>query len=151
MQGFAEELGIEKILRQAGLSPEAARLGVMQTVARAIYPASELKTVSYLRENSALCELFGADPGAITKDKLYRSARDLYSVHTQMEDSLHRRVCSIFDFDEKILLFDLTNTYFEGRMEGSAICRFGTGKQKLVDTAGRVDKFRSRYGNRTKK
>ncbi len=26
-----------------------------------------------------------------------------------------------------------------------------TGKQKLVDTAGRVDKFRSRYGNRTKK
>lgn len=26
-----------------------------------------------------------------------------------------------------------------------------TGKQKLVDTAGRVDKFRSRYGNRSKK
>ena len=26
-----------------------------------------------------------------------------------------------------------------------------TGKQKLVDTAGRVDKFMSRYGNRTKK
>ena len=28
---------------------------------------------------------------------------------------------------------------------------FFTGKQKLVDTAGRVDKFFSRYGNRTKK
>lgn len=28
---------------------------------------------------------------------------------------------------------------------------FFTGKQKLVDTAGRVDKFRNRYGNRTKK
>ncbi len=28
---------------------------------------------------------------------------------------------------------------------------FFTGKQKLVDTAGRVDKFRSRYGNRAKK
>ena len=28
---------------------------------------------------------------------------------------------------------------------------FFTGKQKLVDTAGRVDKFRSRYGNRVKK
>ncbi|MDE6161570.1 MAG: 50S ribosomal protein L31, partial [Muribaculaceae bacterium] len=26
-----------------------------------------------------------------------------------------------------------------------------TGKQKLVDTAGRVDKFMSRYGNRNKK
>lgn len=28
---------------------------------------------------------------------------------------------------------------------------FFTGKQKLVDTAGRVDKFRTRYGNRMKK
>ena len=26
-----------------------------------------------------------------------------------------------------------------------------TGKQKLVDTAGRVDKFMNRYGNRKKK
>ena len=28
---------------------------------------------------------------------------------------------------------------------------FYTGKQTLVDTAGRVDKFRSRYGSRDKK
>ncbi|MEZ4824705.1 MAG: type B 50S ribosomal protein L31 [Bacteroidia bacterium] len=28
---------------------------------------------------------------------------------------------------------------------------FFTGKQKLVDTAGRVDKFYSRYGNKNKK
>ncbi len=28
---------------------------------------------------------------------------------------------------------------------------FYTGKSKLVDTAGRVDKFMSRYGNRKKK
>ena len=28
---------------------------------------------------------------------------------------------------------------------------FFTGKQKLVDTAGRVDKFLQRYGNRKKK
>ena len=28
---------------------------------------------------------------------------------------------------------------------------FYTGKQKLVDTAGRVDKFMSRYGSRAKK
>ena len=28
---------------------------------------------------------------------------------------------------------------------------FYTGKQTLVDTAGRVDKFRNRYGNRDKK
>ena len=33
----------------------------------------------------------------------------------------------------------------------SASHPFFTGKQKLVDTAGRVDKFRNRYGNRSSK
>ena len=33
----------------------------------------------------------------------------------------------------------------------SASHPFYTGKHKLVDTAGRVDKFLSRYGNRPKK
>ena len=33
----------------------------------------------------------------------------------------------------------------------SASHPFYTGKQKLVDTAGRVDKFMSRYGDRNKK
>jgi large subunit ribosomal protein L31 len=33
----------------------------------------------------------------------------------------------------------------------SASHPFYTGKNKLVDTAGRVDKFLSRYGNRNKK
>ena len=33
----------------------------------------------------------------------------------------------------------------------SASPPFYTGKQKLVDTAGRVDKFMNRYGNRNKK
>ena len=28
---------------------------------------------------------------------------------------------------------------------------FFTGKQKTVDTAGRIDRFQRRYGNRTKK
>ncbi len=32
----------------------------------------------------------------------------------------------------------------------SASHPFYTGKQKLVDTAGRVDKFMNRYGNRNK-
>ena len=37
------------------------------------------------------------------------------------------------------------------RIEICSACHpFYTGKQKLVDTAGRVDKFMQRYGNRKK-
>lgn len=132
-KAIADELQIERHLIKAGLSAEQAKLATLQTVARAIYPVSEFKTVRVLQENSALCELFGVDPKTITKDKLYKSADLLYSVHKEVEDALHSRVCSIFDFDERILLFDLTNTYFEGRMEHSEICKFGRSKEKRND------------------
>ena len=41
---------------------------------------------------------------------------------------------------------------FEGEIEISSTSHpFYTGKSTLVDTAGRVDKFMSRYGDRKKK
>lgn len=51
----------------------------------------------------------------------------------EIEDYLHKRVCDMFDLEDKILLFDLTNTYFEGRMDGSKLCRYGRCKSKRYD------------------
>ena len=70
-------------------------LALMQIIARAIYPYSELKTVRYLRENTALAEMFG--------------------------------------IEEKILLFDITNSYFEGKMANSELCQYGRSKEKRDD------------------
>lgn len=126
-------LGIREFLEGCGWSREKVDTALVQIIARAIYPYSEYKTVSYLRENSAVCEMFGLNPDRITKDTLYKSAHGLWKVHKNMEDFLHRRVCSMFDIDESILLFDLTNTYFEGRMEESELCRRGRSKEKRDD------------------
>ena len=43
---------------------------MIQIIARSIYPYSELKTVKYLKENTALAELFKFDKEKITKDAL---------------------------------------------------------------------------------
>ena len=75
----------------------------MQIIARAIYPYSELKTVRYLRENTALAEMFGIPKEKITKDALYESAKRLWDEHRGLEDWLHDRVCSMFGIEEKIL------------------------------------------------
>ena len=40
-------------------------------VSRAVYPASELATTRWIKENSAVCELTGYDIDKISKDKLY--------------------------------------------------------------------------------
>lgn len=128
-----KRLGIREFLESRGWSREKVDTAIVQIIARAIYPYSEYKTVKYLRENSAVCEMFGLNPDKITKDTLYTSAHSLWDVHKEMEDFLHRRVCSMFDIDERILLFDLTNTYFEGRLEDSKLCHRGRSKEKRDD------------------
>ena len=126
-------LQIGKFLYAKGWSRDQVTLAMMQIIARSIYPYSELKTVRYLKENTALAELFKFCKVKITKDALYRSALRLWDVHRELEDWLHQRVCNMFQLEEKILLFDITNAYFEGRMENSDLCRFGRSKEKRND------------------
>ena len=60
-------------------SEEETRLAITQIIARAIYPASELETARWIRENSALCSVTGYPIEKITKDKLYKSALKVFS------------------------------------------------------------------------
>ena len=106
---------------------------LVQKQARTIYPYSELKTVRCLQGNSALLEMFKLERRKVTKDALYQSAERLWEVHREMEDFLHERVTNIFHLEEKILLLDITNTYFEGRMEDSKLCFHGRSKEKRDD------------------
>ena len=126
-------LKIRKFLNSKGWSREQVDLALMQIIARAIYPFSELKTVRCLRDNSALLEMFKIDRKKVTKDTLYQSAVRLWEVHREMEDFLHERVRSMFNLEERILLMDISNTYFEGRMDGSRICFHGRSKEKRDD------------------
>jgi large subunit ribosomal protein L31 len=48
--------------------------------------------------------------------------------------------------------FKTRSTKREIRVEICSQCHpFFTGKQRIVDTAGRVEKFRKKYGSKTKK
>ena len=126
-------LKIRDFLNSRGWSREQVDLALMQIIARAIYPYSELKTVRYLQGNSALLEMFKLKRRKVTKDALYQSAERLWEVHREMEDFLHERVTNMFHLEEKILLLDITNTYFEGRMEDSKLCFHGRSKEKRYD------------------
>ena len=128
-----DQLGIGNFLRQSGWGEDQINLAVTHIISRAVYPASELKTVSYIKENSAISEITGFDKGKVTKDKLYGISHKLYSVKDQLEEYLSRRTNELFDLEDKIILYDLTNTYFEGRMQGSRIAKFGRSKEKRSD------------------
>lgn len=128
-----EELGMSNMLAAAGFSQEQIKLALTQIISRAVYPASELKTVSWIKENSAAGELTGCDTQNLTKDKLYESALRLYSIKDQLEQHLSHKTNEIFDISDKIVLYDLTNTYFEGQYSGTAIAKYGRSKEKRND------------------
>ncbi len=128
-----DQLGIGSFLRQSGWEEEQINLAVTHIISRAVYPASELKTVSFIKENSAISEITGFDKEKVTKDKLYGISHKLYQVKDPLEQYLSRQTNELFDLEDKIILYDLTNTYFEGRMQGSRIAKFGRSKEKRSD------------------
>jgi len=80
-----------------------------------------------------VCELTGYAIEKMTKDKLYQSALDLYSLKDEIEKHLSGRTNELFDMEDKIILYDLTNTYFEGEKRNSKLAKFGRSKEKRSD------------------
>jgi len=128
-----DQLGIATFLQNNDWAQDDISLAATHIISRAVYPASELKTVSFIKENSAICEITGTDKDKVTKDKLYALSHGLYSVKDELENYLSKQTNELFDLDDKIILYDLTNTYFEGRMKGSKVARFGRSKEKRKD------------------
>jgi len=127
------QLKIDHYLQSRGWDDEQIKLAQTHIISRAVYPASEYKTVSWIKENSAVCELTGYDPERLTKDKLYEISKKLYQEKSGLENHLSRCTNELFNLQDKIILYDLTNTYFEGRMKDSQIAKFGRSKEKRSD------------------
>jgi len=128
-----EKLGFNDFLEKNKFSENERRLALSHIVSRAVYPASELKTVSIMKENSSICELTGLDTKTLTKDQLYKICHKLYSIKNPLEKYLSKKTNELFDLQDKIILYDLTNTYFEGRMLGNPKAKRGRSKEKRSD------------------
>jgi hypothetical protein len=128
-----DQLGIGSFLQQSGWDDDSISLATTDIISRAIYPASELKTVSYIKENSSICEITGYDRDKLTKDKLYGISHKLYKIKDPLEQHLSKRTNELFDLEDKIILYDLTNTYYEGAMRNSKKAKFGRSKEKRSD------------------
>ena len=128
-----KQLKIDHFLKSRGWDNEQINLAATHIISRTVYPASEYKTVSWIKENSAVCELTGYNIEKVTKDKLYEISKKLYKEKSGLENHLSKCTNDLFKLEDKIILYDLTNTYFEGRMKDSKIAKFGRSKEKRSD------------------
>ena len=128
-----KQLGIIEFLSNKGWEEEKTALALTHLISRAVYPASENKSSRWIKENSSVCEITGYNVNKITKDRLYSISHALYAQKNALEQYLSKKTNELFDLQDKIILYDLTNTYFEGVKAGSKIARFGRSKEKRND------------------
>ena len=127
------QLQLTELFERLGWSEEKIQLAMTQVISRAVYPGSELATSKWIKDNSAICDITGYDVNKITKDKLYQSALDLYQHKAVIEKHLSTTTNELFDLQDRIMLYDLTNTYFEGTKRNSQLAKYGRSKEKRSD------------------
>ena len=128
-----EELDIRTFLQNQGWDKSKIDKALLHIISKATYPASEHKTAQWINDNSSVAELFNMEPCTINRSHLYKACNMLYNIHDELEEFLSVRTNELFDLGDKIILNDLTNTYFEGRKVGSKLAKFYKSKEKRSD------------------
>lgn len=115
-----------------GMTEKQSDKALLSIAARAIFSSSEYKTSQLLQTNSALQECFDIDQ-PITHKQLYAITDKLYENKEEIDKFLYSTISNLFDLEDRLVIFDISNTYFEGRKAGSKIAKHGRSKEKRSD------------------
>lgn len=130
---FYKKIQLPQILADCGLTKEQADIAEILIVSRLISPGSERRTLDWVKNISGLGELLQRNLKDLPLISLYRAMDRIYANKETIEKELKTRQKNLFNLEEKIILYDLTNTYFEGNKYNSAKIAFGRSKEKRTD------------------
>jgi transposase len=127
------ELGFDKMFRQLGFNKKQMNDATLSILGRMLEPGSERATAIWSRSQTGLGELLGTDFSKQSHNSLYRISDRIYKNKDYLEHQLRETECDLFNLDESIFLYDLTNTYLEGMSSGIDKAQFGRSKEKRYD------------------
>jgi hypothetical protein len=128
-----KRLNLHKFLKSQGLNQSQVDYAAATIISRAAFPASELKTQFFLQKRSALDELMSTDFSNLSLRKLYLISDLLLENKNDLEIHLESKENEIFNLDNTIVLYDITNTYFEGVSKANPKAKYGRSKEKRRD------------------
>ncbi len=117
-----EEYNFKEILKKLEFEAKQIDYAEMLITGRLAHPSSERETVRWIDEDSAICELIQTKE-MVYDNALHRTAVKIWENHSAIEQELSDIERYIFGLKESIILYDLTNTYFEGSKKGSTIAK----------------------------
>jgi transposase len=128
-----EQLELLPHIESLGFNSKERAAALGHIVGRSVSPGSERQTLKWLQTQSALGEIIDHDFHTTSLTRLYQVADQLYQHREAIEQHLYQRETELFNLERRIVLYDLTNTYFEGRAAGNAKAQFGRSKEKRSD------------------
>ena len=130
---IAEELELPKQLKKLGLTEKETALALGAIIGRATFPASERATHQWLTHRSGLGELLDYNFHDTNLDQLYHISDTLLSLKEPLEVYLEHKEANLYGLKSTMVLYDLTNTYMEGRARGNPKAAHGVSKEKRGD------------------
>ncbi len=127
-----ESLQISQCLRNLGFSDMQITAAAANIINRLIEPCSEHSLVRWIA-TTALPEVLGDDVLDFDHKRFYRISDKLLENKDTIEAHLRCRSGKLFTLERTVILYDLTNTYFEGQALGNKKARRGNSKEKRND------------------
>ncbi len=127
-----DKLGLEAYFASLGMSGGQAKKALISIAGKAIYSSSEHKTSQTLEMNSELAALYNYEK-KISHKQLYSISDVLYQHKPSIDKYLYNRITGMFDIKDKLVIFDISNTYFETGKPKSKIAKYGRSKEKRND------------------
>lgn len=126
-------LRLDTKFKELGFNGPQTAAAIGTIIGRACEPASELATHEWLQNRSGLDELIDYDFGNLSLYGMYQVSDKLLKKKAAIEKHLYERERNLFQLQETITLYDLTNTYFEGQCKANALAAHGHSKEKRSD------------------
>jgi hypothetical protein len=128
-----KKLALDQCFLDLNLSERQREVASLLTVGRMVKPGSERKTHLWAQHLSGLDSLLATDFSRLSRNTLYSVSDKLYEHKDIIESHLRNKERDLFSLKERIILYDLTNTFFEGRALANPKARFGKSKDKRSD------------------
>ena len=128
-----KELELDKELTALGFNKPALDVAIGVITARLVAPSSERAAHIWLQRMTGIEDLLDTDLSDLSQDRVYKVSDMLLRRKTEIEEHLRVKECSLFNLEETILLYDLTNTFFEGTGKYNSKAHFGRSKEKRSD------------------
>lgn len=128
----ADKLKLRECLERVGIKGKQADKALIAITARAIFSSSEHKTAQQLDMNSELAACFNYQL-PITHKQLYAVSDQLFAHKDKIDKFLYDRITGLFDITDKLVIYDISNTYFETGKRNSKLADYGRSKEKRSD------------------